>query len=335
MGDTAISWTHRPGTRGRTWNPVRGCSRTIAAGAKQSGCGDGTGGGCYAERTAARFCGPGKPYEGLVRLTATGPRWTGEVRLVPEHLADPLRWREPSTVFTNSMSDLFHEALDNHAIDSVVAVMMICALRQDGPRHTFQTLTKRAARMRAYFADPATQERVARRAGAMMEDGDGWFDLIAFRKEGLVHPSMWWGVSTEHQAAANERIPELLQTPAAVRFISAEPLLGPIDLHAHDDGLHHWLPDFGKRYTRGDEPVCQAHGVARCRQGCAFIDQVIVGAESGPGARLADIQWFRSLKKQCERSRIAFFVKQIVVDGKLRKELHEFPTDLQIQEFPR
>ncbi len=230
MGDTAISWTHRPGTRGRTWNPVRGCSRTIAAGAKQSGCGDGTGGGCYAERTAGRFCGPGKPYEGLVRITAKGARWTGVVRLVMDHIRDPLHWREPSTVFTNSMSDLFHENLPDSSIDYVVAVMMICALREDGPDHTFQTLTKRAARMRSYFNDPTTQERVARRAGSMMEDGDGWFDLIAFRKEGLVHPSMWWGVSVENQAAADERIPELLATPAAVRFLSCEPLIGPVDL---------------------------------------------------------------------------------------------------------
>jgi protein gp37 len=283
MGDTAIEWTHRPGTRGRTWNPVRGCSRTIAAGAKQSGCGDGTGGGCYAERTAGRFCGPGQPYEGLVRITAKGARWTGEVRLVVDHVRDPLRWREPSTVFTNSMSDLFHESLDDSSIDYVVAVMMICALRSNGPRHVFQTLTKRSARLRAYFSDPTTQERVARRAGAMMEDGDAWFDLIAFRDEGLVHPSMWWGVSTENQEAFDERWPDLEATPAAMRFLSCEPLIGGINaMPATQSGKLGWL---------------------------------IVGCESGPRSRPTDTRWLRWLREQCQDSNVPFFLKQAVDVG--------------------
>lgn len=295
MGDTTIEWTQRPGTRGRTWNPVRGCSRTIAKGAKQSGCGDGTGGGCYAERTAGRFCGPGQAYEGLVRITAKGARWTGEVRLVHDHLKDPLHWRDATTAFTNSMSDLFHESLEDYAIDSVVAVMMICALRARGPRNTFITLTKRARRLREYFTDPGTQERVARRAGALMEDGDSWFDAIAFRKEGLVHPSMWWGVSVENQAAADERIPDLLSTPAAVRFLSCEPLLGPVDL-SH-------IGEF-----RG-EPLSALKEIV------GYVERpplswIIAGCESGPGARPCNVADLRSLRDQCAQAGVPFFLKQ-------------------------
>lgn len=260
----------------------------IADGAKQSGCGDGTGGGCYAERMAGRFCGPGGAYEGLVRITANGPRWTGVVRLIPEHLADPLRWRKPRRIFVNSMSDLFHESLDDGTIDMVVAVMMICALHETRGGHTFQTLTKRAARMRSYFTDPGTQDRVARAAARMMEDGDGWYDEIAFRKEGLAHPLLWFGVSVENQAAADERIPELLATPAAVRFLSCEPLIGPVHL-----------------------PVVHVFGSTPRPPG---IDWVIAGCESGPGARPCSVEWLRSLRDQCAAAGVPFFLKQASAD---------------------
>src|SRR5690606_37050363 len=113
-------------------------------GSKQSGCGDPTGGGCYAERQAARFCGPGQPYEGLITLTANGPRWSGKTRFVSEHLMDPFRWRKPRRIFTDSMSDLFY--FEEHEIDAVVAVMMICSLHESRGGHIFQTLTKRPDR---------------------------------------------------------------------------------------------------------------------------------------------------------------------------------------------
>ena len=125
-----ITWTNI------TWNVVRGCSR-VSHGCER----------CYAERIAARFSGPGQPYEGLARRTTDGGRWTGEVRLVPELLDAPLRWKKPRRIFVNSMSDLFHEALPDEAIDQVFAIMALA------PQHCFQVLTKRAARMRAYFAE--------------------------------------------------------------------------------------------------------------------------------------------------------------------------------------
>lgn len=279
--NTSISWTDA------TWNPIRGCRRTAPAGSKQSGCGDPTGGGCYAERQAARFCGPGQAYEGLITLTANGPRWSGKTRFVSEHLRDPLKWRKPRRIFTDSMSDLFYEGFRDDEIDRVVAVMIICATR-DGSNHTFQTLTKRATRMRAYFADPSTQERVARAAGAMMEDGDGWFDTLAFRKEGLAHPNLWWGVSVENQAAADERIPELLETPAAVRFLSCEPLLGPVDISEYFDPCS---------VPCGEEPWPE-------------LSWVIAGCESGLRARECQVPWLRSLRDQCETAHVPFFLKQ-------------------------
>lgn len=279
MGDTKISWTDK------TWNPIRGCRRTAPVGSKQSGCGDPTGGGCYAERQAARFCGPGGAYEGLIKLTKNGPRWTGKTKFVSEHLLDPVRWRGAHRIFTDSMSDLFYEGIETWMIDRVVAVMIICATRDSG-NHIFQTLTKRAKRMREYFADPNTHERVARVAGTLMEDGDGWFDSIMFRDGGLVHPNLWWGVSVENQAAADERIPELLKTPAAVRFLSCEPLLGPVVL-----------------------PTVHVFGNAPRPPG---IDWVIAGCESGPKSRECQVPWLRALRDLCAETGVAFFLKQAV-----------------------
>lgn len=302
---TSIEWTDA------TWNCVRGCSRV------SEGCRH-----CYAETVAARFSGPGQPYEGLAKMVKrdvrqfeavggepTGnfrtvarseARWTGEVRLIPEHLMDPLRWRKPRRIFANSMSDLFHDALPDSAIDQVVAVMLIQALHATKGGHTIQTLTKRAARMLAYFSDPKTQGRVAVAAGKLMEDGDGWHDTIAFRPEGLVHPLLWWGVSVENQATADERIPLLLKTPAAVRFLSCEPLLGPVDLTriAQDSVLS--LDAVAGIYTY---PIPIPH---------AKVDWVIAGCESGLGARPAQVDWYRSLRDQCAAAGVAFFLKQAV-----------------------
>lgn len=293
--DTGIEWTDA------TWNPIRGCSRV------SEGCRH-----CYAERVAARFSGPGQPYEGLVRIGAAGKPtgWNGTVRMVPEHLADPLRWRRPRRVFVNSMSDLFHESLPDSAIDRVFAVMMVSSLHATRGGHTFQSLTKRAKRMREYLTDPGTQERVARAAGTMMEDGDGWFDAIAFRKEGLAHPLIWLGVSVENQGAADERIPELLRTPAAVRWISAEPLLGPVDL----------LPWFDPTGAC-DCPPGESYCVGGCAKRASWrhtepdgedpsLDWVVMGAESGPGARATDPEWFLELAEQCEDARVPLFFKQ-------------------------
>lgn len=291
--DSKIEWTDA------TWNPIRGCSRV------SEGCRH-----CYAERVAARFSGPGMPYEGLavrkLRVVSddeqtTVGRWTGAVRMVPEHLADPLRWRRPRRVFVNSMSDLFHESLADDQRDRVLAVMLLA------PHHTFQVLTKRAAVMCRYLSDPDLYKRVLRAANAIRDR----LPHKHLSQIGIANPStsparwIWWGVSVENQAAADERIPELLRTPAAVRWISAEPLLGEVDFkrQCHAAGCDGECGHASPFAMLGDDSTG------------ALIDWLVMGAESGPGARAADPAWFRSLAEQCRAAGVPVFFKQGVVGG--------------------
>jgi len=266
MGDgTGISWTDA------TWNPVRGCSRV------SEGCRN-----CYAERVAARFSGPGQPYEGLADRERAGSKWTGEVRIVPEHLADPLRWKRPRRIFVNSMSDLFHEKLSNEDIAAIFGVMAAA------PQHTFQVLTKRAERMREWFEWMALEENWSPTATMHVEAGphldDDEDDTLAERilDAEWPLPNVWLGVSVENQDAA-KRIQHLLATPAAVRFLSCEPLIGPIDLLAASPNARSLVWD---------------------------LDWIIGGCESGPGARACDVDWLRSLRDQCAMAAVPFFLKQ-------------------------
>jgi len=254
---SAIEWTDA------TWNPVRGCTRV------SPGCGGpGKAGGCYAERIAARFSGPGQPFEGFAERKGGEARWTGKVALIEDMLAVPLRWSKPRRIFVNSMSDLFHEHLPDGAIDQVFAMMALC------PQHTFQVLTKRPERMRDYLSD----------------------------QDPMPLPNVWLGVSAEDQARADERIPLLLETPAAVRFVSCEPLLGPIDLI----NLDH----------TGAQRKDQAHGISALWRAAAeiglrtMLDWVICGGESGPVARPMHPDWARSLRDQCQAAGVPFFFKQ-------------------------
>jgi len=263
-----------------TWNPTRGCSR-VSAGCEH----------CYAERVAFRFRGPGLPYRGLVRAGSDGkPHWTGQVVLDETTLLEPLHWRKPRRVFVNSMSDLFHEALTDEQIDRVFAVMALC------PQHTFQVLTKRAKRMREYMAagNRADNEGLGYRwctaAGRILQGLPG-------EAPGFPLPNVWLGVSAEDQAAADERIPELLATPAAVHFVSLEPLLGPLS-------IERWV---GGQREAG--PPGATYGVP-----ASDLDWVIVGGESGPGARPMHPDWARSIRDRCVAAGVvegvAFFFKQ-------------------------
>lgn len=274
---------------------------------------------CYAEKVAARFHRPGLAYEGLTRETAKGRVWNGEIMLLPEQLDQPLRWRKPRRIFVNSMSDLFHEGVPESFIRDVFGVM------SRAKQHTFQILTKRPERMR----------RTAKALG---------FNL----------PNVWLGVSVEDQAAADERIPLLLQTPAAVRFLSVEPLLGPVDLlypkTVWPDGPQRCCSGFecGCMGKPVDPPLIWGNG--------GWIDWIIVGGESGPGARPCDVKWIASIVQDCRDAGVPCFVKQLgakAIDDRLlnvgvkparpyrlplksRKgdDPSEWPEALRVQEFP-
>lgn len=253
--DGGIAWSDE------TWNPIRGCSRV------SEGCAR-----CYAETVAARFSGPGLPYEGLAKRNGKGEaRWTGAVRMVPEHLADPLRWKRPRRVFVNSMSDLFHEKLTDNQIAAVFGVMAA------SPQHTFQVLTKRAGRMLEWFRGlPRTQTGWCQ-AMAMAELRGDPARLAIPTDLPWPLPNVWLGVSAENQATADERIPLLLECPAAVRWVSYEPALGPLVLAPEWSSLS-WL---------------------------------VAGGESGPGARPCDVRWIRSIIEQCRTASVACFTKQM------------------------
>lgn len=293
---TGIEWCDA------TWNPLRGCSR------KSEGCRH-----CYAEQQAARVNrqfaarGMAQPYEGLVKIvtkrqfqmvngdptgkfrTVNEARWTGVVRPVPEHLEDPLGWRRPRRIFVNSMSDLFHEAVEDHLIDQVFAVMLLAH------HHTFMVLTKRDQRMREYFEADDLYERVVSAAGIFRRKRPE-LNQIAIA-DPATHPARWiqLGVSVENQETANERIPNLRATPAAVRYLSIEPMLGPVDLTR----IGEWR---GEPLSALDEIVGHVN--------LPRVDGVIAGCESGAGARPCDHEWLRSLRDQCLKAGVKFFLKQ-------------------------
>ncbi len=214
---TAIEWTDA------TWNPVRGFTRC------SEGCRN-----CFAERQAARFCGEGQPYHGFARRTRKGSAWTGRVELVPERLDQVLRWRRPRRIFVNSMSDLFHEQLPLHSIATVFGAMIAAHLVNG---HVLQVLTKRSGRMREVLWLPefwaianARAVQMAMDAGRAAPDGTARVVTLTEFGPNRPPPGIILGISAENQDTADARIPDLVRTPAWRRFLSLEPLIGPIDL---------------------------------------------------------------------------------------------------------
>jgi len=260
---------------------------------------------CYAERLWPRLAAPGQPYEG---------RAFTDVQCHPDRLEQPLRWKRPRMVFVNSISDLFHEDVPDEFIDNVFMVM------REVPEHTFQILTKRPKRMRDYMS-----VRKWPRAVTM---------------EMKPPRNVWLGVSAEDQETADERIPLLLQTPAAVRFVSLEPLLGPIQFN---------------RYTLIERPclVCKIEDSLGEKRGtnshpinCGWridndlggsgISWAIVGGESGPKARPMQTEWARSIRDECQAAGVPFFFKQgSQATWADFKNYDHFPADLQVREYPK
>lgn len=280
MGDkTEIEWAEA------TWNPVVGCSIASA------GCTH-----CYAMGQAARLeaMGVGK-YVGLTTETKAGPVWNGNVRLEAGGLMQPLRWQRPRRIFVNSMSDLFHHTLTDNEIDRVFTIMALAHW------HTFLIVTKRADRMREYLSAIAT-DRVRFTSWAAV--GAGFARQVRREYEAPPRfplPNVWLGVSVEDQRAADERIPELLATPAAVRFLSCEPLLGPVDV----------------AWSLSRNPLDMAAGFlnrgyfAPGLETLRPLNWIIAGGESGPKARPMEIRWLYDLVSQCQSAEVPVFVKQI------------------------
>lgn len=273
-----IEWTDA------TWNPVTGCSVV------SPGCTN-----CYAMRLAGTRLKHHPSRAGLTRDSKAGPVWNGTVRFNEEWLTQPLQWKRPRMVFVCAHGDLFHEDVPDAWIDQVFAVMAL------SPQHTFQVLTKRAARMRAYIEEVIASGRWL--LWKHPQFGHDIFDPFAAQWH-IMMRKVWLGVSAEDQRRADERVPDLLATPAGVRFVSAEPLLGPIDFNR--------IP-----MPQDEDRECSAlygHEIAGM-VGNAIgwipqLDWIIVGGEAGRGARPMHPDWARQIRDQCAKAGTKFFFKQ-------------------------
>lgn len=264
-----IEWTDR------VWNPITGCT-PISEGCKN----------CYAKRMATRLAGRyGYDRDVPFRITIHRKR-----------IGMPYAWKKPSRVFVCSMGDLFHKDVPDHSIREILRVMRYC------PEHTFMVLTKRIERAKEFIdrLDSAAMQRFLRGW-----DGQRMPENFAFD---LVWPNVWIGTSIENQATTDERIPILLQIPAAVHFVSVEPMLEPVNL-----GLPGTCP---KSWGKGYMAIAD------------LLDWVICGGESGPKRRPFDPDWARDLRDQCKASGVPFFMKQI-------DKMKVVPDDLAIREFPK
>lgn len=315
MARSKIEWLARPGTIPVSLNSIGGCK------AKSEGCAH-----CYALRYSWRIVNnPKHParYDGVVEMGVLGrPQWTGRINLAPEVLDQPPCWKKARTVFVSSMSDLFLEAVPFDFITSVFD-MMANPLCQ---KHTFLLLTKHAKRMAEIIAAIPHIEY-----NHICWDGLSPTNLFkVLEQDAWPLPNVWAGVTTENQRCADERIPWLLKTPAAVRFVSAEPLLERLD-------LRQWLvrcPDCGERPQFADarwryegtyknvNTMGHHHGYpighVQSIDEPAF-DWLVAGTESGPNARTVSSDAFRWLRDQCMHAGIPYFLKQMHVDGKLVK----------------
>lgn len=309
MGDTKIQWADK------TWNPTTGCTK-VSAGCKF----------CYAERVADSLWARQYPpnADGTVRTFT-------DIRLHPDRLAQPASWKKPQRVFVDSMSDLFHPDIPDSFIDRVFAMMALV------PQHTYQILTKRPERALAYltfnvrlgYIEAAADQELQRLAG-----------VGTFLPHTWPLPNVWIGTSVEDQKSADLRIPMLQQIPAALRFLSCEPLLGPLDLSP-------WLT-YQKQCFR---PWCGVQG--RLCIDCSHasteftpdVEWVIVGGESGAGARPFQLSWAYGILAQCAAAGVPCFVKQLgrhpaTHEGPIHLkddhggDISEWPESLRVRRFP-
>jgi protein gp37 len=285
---TKIEWAQE------SWNPIIGCSK-VSEGCKN----------CYAERQAYRLANMGHVEYGLVVNTRQrlidedAGTWNGKTVLVESIIEKPLNWKRPRRVFVCSMGDLFHESVPFEWIDQVFAVMALCR------QHVFMLLTKRPERMQTYILGQDFRG-IAQQAAQLVENSDYHYDAIIddYKRAGRCMKNVWLGVTAENQEASDERIPTLLQIPAAKRFVSVEPMLRPVDLKRID-----YKGRDGSTRAFFDALTGQIAVIGKCLDGNK-LDWVICGGESGPGARPMDPAWMRDLRDQCVLAGVPFFFKQ-------------------------
>lgn len=311
---SAIAWCDA------TWNVLIGCTKATMPGPDgkpvlRQGCAQ-----CYAIRDSAKPRLQQFPqYQGVVTIekdTGRRPEWTGKINLAEHKLDEPLRWRKPRKIFVNAFSDFWHPSVPDAWRDRIMARIAMA------PWHTYMVLTKRPLEMQQYLSDPETPKRI--RAEMLKVKDEPWMhDEEAFP---WPLPQFWPGVSIEDDPSAQYAVPYLLRTPASVRWISAEPLLGPVTLKPS------WLCKF-----RGDDGSVMdwAH---KCGAECNPLRLVVVGGESGKYARPMEEAWALSLGEQCADAGTAFFFKQgSQANWKYWREsdFDKFPVALQVREYPK
>lgn len=275
---TKIEWSDA------TWNVITGCSPV------SPGCAN-----CYAAQLAGTRLKHHPSRKGLTKEVNGRPVWTGEVRFNEEWLTLPLRWKKPRRIFVCAHGDIFHSNVPDGWLDKIFAVMVLAS------QHTFQVLTKRPDRMRSYIKSITQGRRDALIARAVFDvtgSVHAAFSVgLLLRRQ--VIDNVWLGVTAENQEQANKRIPLLLQTPAAKRFVSIEPILSEVNLRRlHPENFAYDLDSLDQENNQDTyyEQVA--------------LDWVICGGESGPNARPMHPDWVRSLRDQCQEAGTPFFFKQ-------------------------
>ena len=325
MSKTKIEWTDD------SWNPIR--ARNVKTGKVGWHCQKISPGceNCYAESMNRRLG---------TRLSYV-PAGEAGLFLDEKMLTQPLRWRKPRRVFVCSMTDLFADFVPDEWIATIFGIMAAA------PQHTFQVLTKRSDRMADWFRWAVEQDRGKEEDATPGRLECCWQALVHEAEHhekgdaGPLHmehsadpggpwplPNVWLGVSAEDQQRLDERVRDLLATPAAVRFVSAEPLLAPMEFRQQwRDYLEGWDTE-PTHVCSGDERVCRTKCPEPEQYQTHKIDWVIVGGESGPRRRPMDLGWARSIRDQCRGAGVPFFMKQV-------DKVIPVPSDLAIREMPR
>ncbi len=274
---TKINWCDE------TWNPITGCSPI------SPGCAN-----CYAKQMAQRLKGRyGYPVDDPFKPTPHRDK-----------LGLPLLWKKPRRIFVCSMGDLFHNDVGVAYPAEVIAATTLC------PQHRFLILTKRPTGMLMFFDWARYTE------GGNENISEAREDMIFDERDPCdwdpEFPNLWLGTSCENQEYADKRIPHLLKIPAAVRWLSLEPLLSPIDIRK-------WLGPIFPKLCPPEEGILWT----------------VIGCESGHGRRPCKIEWVHSIVEQCQAANVPVWVKQIEIDGKVETDMAKFPKELQVRELPK